>query len=140
MTGLAARRCEPQDEVETGIELTITSRVGADGKHFVLDLKMKQSEITGYERRQYKDKHSYDVPQVEELEIKCSDVRVPEGKTLLVFARRSKESSNKNPRNVMLLIKPQIPEPDCKPPTLLPGGMGGSMGGGFGGGFGSADE
>ena len=128
------------DEINTGVELNVTPHITEDGKHIVLDLESSLSEITGHEQRQYK-KYRYDVPQLEELEMKCSDMYVPEGKTLLIFSPRPKGASDKNPRNVLLLITPQIAEPDSKPPTLPHGGsLGGGMGGGFGGGFGSADE
>ena len=125
------------DYTTTGTELKVTPRISADGKHFVLDLEASLSEITGYEKRQYKKKYRYDVPQVEELKTRCSGMHVPAGKTLLIFTSRPRGASGQGPRKVLMLIKPQIAEPDSKPPTFLPGGsLGGGMGGGFGGGSG----
>ena len=123
----AAEPVPIHDEIEEGLTLLITPRVTEDGKHCVLELKTKLSRLSGFDRRRYLGKFSYDIPRMDVLELKCRGLYVPAGKSLLLFAPwRDKE--------LLILIKPEIPEAKENAPAALPS-IGGPGSGGFGGGF-----
>jgi len=127
------------DRVEAGTTLSITPRITEDGKYCVLKLEMTLSELSGsYDRRRYRNNYSYDVPQMEVLELKSMRCVVPAGKTLLLFAPWDSLDGNKV---VLILVKPTIAEARKNIPTVSPsmggpgvGGYGGRGGGGYGSG------
>ena len=99
-----------------------------DGNYFVLALKTTISELSGYDRRRYNDKYSYDVPRMEVLELKRTRYVVPAGKSLFL------SSPWGDKKTVMIQIKPKISEAKENVPPVLPS-IGGPGMGGFGGGF-----
>lgn len=119
------------DKVEVGITLSITPWVTEDCKYFVLALETVFSELSGYDRRRYRNKYSYDVPRMEVFELKCTSLYVPAGKSLLLFAPWDSADDKKG---LIMLVKPTISEAKKDIPTVLPS-IGGPGFGGFGGGF-----
>ena len=118
------------DYVETGTTLSITPRIKEDGKHCVLELEAKLSELGGYDRRRYRKRYSYDIPQIEVLEFKCTGLYVPAGKTLLIYAPWD---SSVDKKVVLMLVKPKVAEAKVNVPAVRPS-MGGSGISGFGSG------
>ncbi len=104
-------------KLETDLEITVECQFDDEKKLFMLALSTSMSDTTGYEKRWYKKRYSYQVPKLQTYKVKCSGIGVPEGKTLLIHSPFPKYlgeghtfKSDKWPENIILLKPVIVPE------------------------------
>jgi len=70
-----------------GLMLELTPIITPDGKHILLDIDFEFSELIGFEKRMYKEKYPYEIPETDIANF-TTRLRVPDGGTLLIGGQK----------------------------------------------------
>jgi len=104
---------EPKrDSVSTGTIIQVTPRLTPDSRQIILELAFEVSNIIGFEKRMYKAKHPYEIPETEVISTEAR-VSVPNGGTVLIGGKKVKtenEDGQIEEKNLLVLIKAEIVE------------------------------
>lgn len=129
----ASDKPEPKhDSFIKGLELQLTPKLTPDNKNIILDVDFELSEVIGFEKRMYKEKYPYKIPQIDVVSTKTHCL-FPNGKTLLIGGQKiiTEEDGRKMQKKLLVLMKAEkVDSESFEAPKL--GDYGGYGGYGYG--------
>jgi type II secretory pathway component GspD/PulD (secretin) len=99
--------------MDVGTRMEVLPKIKSQGD-ILLELNLSLSSVAGYEKRLNEDGNEYDVPNVEVLNL-STQALIPDGGTLLIGGGKNNieiKSGQIVERDLLILIKPEIIEPD----------------------------